>query len=82
MFTCNSGLFNDNFPSNELYTIATHSASLICPCASLSPKVEESYPSRVFLPKLKQDLSGLSVFLFRQLRSKSCFKMSVFERFN
>ena len=33
------------------------------------------YPSRDFSPNLKQDLSGLSGF-FRQLRSKSCFKMS------
>ena len=32
-------------------------------------------PSRDFSPNLKQDLSGLSGF-FRQLRSKSCFKMS------
>ena len=32
-------------------------------------------PSRDFSPNLKQDLSGLSNF-FRQLRSKSCFKMS------
>ena len=32
-------------------------------------------PSRDFSPRLKQDLSGLSGF-FRQLRSKSCFKMS------
>ena len=32
-------------------------------------------PSRDFSPNLKQDLTGLSGF-FRQLRSKSCFKMS------
>ena len=31
-------------------------------------------PSRDFSPNLKQDLSGLSGF-FRQLRSKSCFKI-------
>ena len=40
-------------------------------------------PSRDFSPNLKQDLSGFSGF-FRQLRSKSCFKMSGlsgFERF-
>ena len=36
----------------------TQSASLICPCASHNPKVDESYPSRDFLPNLKQDLSG------------------------
>ena len=35
------------------------------------------YPSPDFSPNLKQDLSGLSGF-FRQLRSKSCFKMSGF----
>ena len=42
----------------------------------LSPK--NAGPSRDFSPNLKQDLSGLSGF-FRQLRSKSCFKMSVKE---
>ena len=38
-------------------------------------QIMSTHPSRDFSPNLKQDLSGLSG-LFRQLRSKSCFKMS------
>ena len=38
-------------------------------------RIREDIPSRDFSPNLKQDLSGLSGFS-RQLRSKSCFKMS------
>ena len=41
-----------------------------------NPKTQNNCPLRDFLPNLKQDLSGWSGFL-RQLRSKSCFKMSV-----
>ena len=41
----------------------------------LDDKQVRRSPNRDFSPKLKQDLSGLSGF-FRQLRSKSCFKMS------
>ena len=41
----------------------------------LFARINDLIPSRDFSPNLKQDLSGLSGF-FRQLRSKSCFKMS------
>ena len=47
------------------------------------PWTKDIDPGRDFSPNLKQDLSGLSGFL-RQLRSKSCFKisgLSGFERF-
>ena len=42
---------------------------------NMNVEISKKYPSRDFSPNLNQDLSGLSGF-FRQLRSKSCFKMS------
>ena len=58
---------------NCLRSIVVSSGVGVLLCGSMA--LAHSFPSRDFSPNLKQDLSGLSGF-FRQLRSKSCFKMS------
>ena len=59
----------------EVAVFIFQSTSLFCCFIKPLKTLGWFFPSRDFSPNLKQDLSGLSGF-FRQLRSKSCFKMS------
>ena len=76
-----------NPPNSQIHAQASTISASFCPALQWTLTGIENFasalitsqnyliPSRDFSPNLKQDLSGLSGF-FRQLRSKSCFKMS------